>query len=53
VVQQILNPLKPTNQPTRNLTKGSVLRKMSSLARLNHFCVRNAQPGLEKGPWVQ
>jgi hypothetical protein len=32
------------NQPTTKLTKGEVLRKrkMSSLAVLNHPCVRNA-----------
>jgi hypothetical protein len=33
-----------SNQPTEKLTKGGVLRKRtsSSLARLNHSCVRNA-----------
>jgi hypothetical protein len=32
------------NQPTKKLTKGGVLRKRqtSSLARFDHFCVRNA-----------
>jgi hypothetical protein len=45
-----VNPLKP--KPTKNLSKGGgVLRKrMSSLARLNHCCVRNAQLLFEKEP---
>jgi hypothetical protein len=35
---------KTTNQPTKKLTKGGVLRKRhtSSLARFNHSCVQNA-----------
>jgi hypothetical protein len=35
---------QPTNQPTKKLTKGGVLRKRetSSLARFDHSCVRNA-----------
>jgi hypothetical protein len=35
---------KPLNQPTKKLNKGGVLRKRdtSSLARLDHSCVRNA-----------
>jgi hypothetical protein len=38
-------------QPTKNLTNGRVLRKRktSSLARLNHFCVRNTQLELVNG----
>jgi hypothetical protein len=35
---------QPTNQPTKKLTKGGVLRKRQtrSLARFDHSCVRNA-----------
>jgi hypothetical protein len=35
---------KPTNQPTKKLTKGGVFRKIetSSIARFDHSCVRNA-----------
>jgi hypothetical protein len=40
---------QPTNQP-KELTKGGVLRRRttSSLARLNHSCVRNAQLDLKR-----
>jgi hypothetical protein len=40
-----------TNQPTKKLTKGGVLRKRqtSSLARFNHSCVRNALLEMVKG----
>jgi hypothetical protein len=38
----------PTNQPTKRLTKGGVLRKTSSIARLNHSCVRNNGWNLKK-----
>jgi hypothetical protein len=46
------NPLNPNFvQPTnKKLTKGGVLRKSktSSLARLNHSCVRNALLEVDK-----
>jgi hypothetical protein len=40
-----------SNQPTRKLTKGGVLRKrkFSSFARLNHYFIRNAKLESEKG----
>jgi hypothetical protein len=42
---------QPTNQPTKKLTKGGVLRKRqtSSLARFDHSCVRNAFLEMVKG----
>jgi hypothetical protein len=40
------------NQPTKKLSKGGALskRKTSSLAILNHSCLRNAQLDFEKEP---
>jgi hypothetical protein len=45
------NRRKTTNQPTKKLTKGGVLRKRqtSSLARFNHSCVRDALLEMVKG----
>jgi hypothetical protein len=42
-----LNLFKPY-QPIKKLTKRKVLRKTSSLARLNHSCVRNVLLDLEE-----
>jgi hypothetical protein len=50
LVLRVLKWLK-SNQPTKKLTKGGVLRKRqtSSLARFNHSCVRNALLEMVKG----